>query len=119
GRAERRVRSRAGREDPGGSPPAPYLAEDRAKRSHMRKIEIEIGGQFVENPEEYLPGVVGAATLLDDLAPRTCEALWSMLPIETRTIHTYRLGQTWRTETNHRLTPTGHAEEHVGPEQTR
>jgi hypothetical protein len=83
----------------------------------MRKIEIEIGGQFVENPEEYLPGVVGAATLLDDLAPRTCEALWSMLPIETRTIHTYRLGQTWRTETNHRLTPSGEAEENIAPEQ--
>lgn len=82
----------------------------------MRKIEIELGGMFVENPEEYLPGVIGAATLRDDLAPRTCEALWQALPLTTRTIHTFQLGQTWRTETNYRLTPSGKPEENLAPE---
>ena len=71
----------------------------------MRKIEIEIGGMWVENPVMYLPGVIGAATLLDDLAPKTCQALWDILPIETRTIHTFRAGQGWRTEKNYQLQP--------------
>ncbi len=73
----------------------------------MRKIEIEIGGIWVENPVMYIPGVIGAATLLDDLAPQACQALWDMLPIETRTIHTYRSGQGWRTEKNYALQPPG------------
>ena len=85
----------------------------------MRKIEVEIGGQAVENPEGYLPGVIGAATLLDDLAPKTCQALWDILPIETRTIHTFRLGQTWRTEANYKLTESGSPEENLAAEQTR
>ncbi|MDE3111315.1 MAG: DUF3830 family protein [Chloroflexota bacterium] len=85
----------------------------------MRKIEIELGGMTVENPEEYLPGVIGAATLLDDLAPKTCEALWRMLPITTRTIHTYQLGQTWRTEGNYKLTESGSVEENLAPEVAR
>jgi hypothetical protein len=85
----------------------------------MRKIEIELGGMFVENPEEYLPGVIGAATLHDDLAPKTCEALWKMLPITSRTIHTYRLGQTWRTEHNYQLTESGMPEENLAPETAR
>ncbi len=71
----------------------------------MRKIEIEIGGLWVENPVMYITGVIGAATLLDDLAPGTCQALWDILPIETRTIHTYRAGQNWRTEGNYQLQP--------------
>ena len=71
----------------------------------MRKIEIEIGGLWVENPVMYLPGVIGAATLLDDLAPKTCQALWDILPIETRTIQTFRAGQNWRTEGNYELQP--------------
>lgn len=69
----------------------------------MRKIEIEIGGQWVENPVMYLPGVIGAATLLDGLAPETCQALWDLLPIETRTTHTFAAGQGWRTERNYVL----------------
>ncbi len=73
----------------------------------MRKIEIEIGGQWVENPVMYLPGVIGAATLLDDKAPQICEALWNALPIETRTIHAFNAGQTWRTEKNFELVPAG------------
>lgn len=85
----------------------------------MRKIEIELGGMFVENPEEYLPGVIGAATLLDDLAPKTCEALWRALPISSRTIHTFQLGQTWRTETNHKLTESGSPEENLAQEVER
>ena len=82
----------------------------------MRKIEIELGGMFVENPEGYLPGVIGAATLLDDLAPKTCEALWQALPLTSRTIHTFQLGQTWRTEANYRLTASGKPEENLAPE---
>lgn len=70
-----------------------------------RKIEIEIGGIWVENPVTYLPGVIGTATLLEDLAPKTCQALWDMLPIETRTIHVFRGGQGWRTEKNFALQP--------------
>jgi hypothetical protein len=73
----------------------------------MRKIEIEIGGQWVENPVAYLPGVVGAATLLEDRAPQICEALWNALPIETRTIHAFQAGQTWRTEKNIELVSPG------------
>jgi hypothetical protein len=82
----------------------------------MRRIEIELGGMFVENPEGYLPGVIGSAVLLDDLAPKTCEALWQQLPITSRTIHTYALGQAWRTETNHKLLPE--ASENIATEQT-
>jgi hypothetical protein len=85
----------------------------------VRKIEIELGGMFVENPEGYLPGVIGAATLLDDLAPKSCEALWRMLPLTTRTIHTYQLGQTWRTEANYKLTESGSPEENLAPETSR
>ena len=73
----------------------------------MRKIEIEIGGQWVENPVMYLPGVIGTATLLDDKAPLICEALWNALPIETRTIHAFQAGQTWRTEKNFPLVEKG------------
>lgn len=71
----------------------------------MRRIEIEIGGIWVENPVAYIPGVIASATLLGELAPRTCQALWDILPIETRTIHTYRAGQNWRTEGNYQLVP--------------
>ena len=69
----------------------------------MRKIEIEIGGQWVENPVSYLPGVIGTATLFDEKAPQICNALWNSLPINTRTIHAYQAGQTWRTEKNFEL----------------
>tara|TARA_B100001750_G_C15387773_1_gene535846 strand:- start:490 stop:945 length:456 start_codon:yes stop_codon:yes gene_type:complete len=73
----------------------------------LRKIEIEIGGQWVENPVSYLPGVISTATLLDDLAPQICEGLWNALPIETRTIHAFHSGQTWRTEKNFQIAPDG------------
>ena len=73
----------------------------------MRRIEIEIGGQWVENPVTYLPGVIGTATLLDDEAPQICEGLWNALPIETRTIHAFNAGQTWRTEKNYQIAPEG------------
>ena len=73
----------------------------------MRQIEIEVGGQWVENPVSYLPGVIGTATLLDDEAPQICEALWNALPIETRTIHAFNAGQTWRTEKNFQIVPEG------------
>jgi hypothetical protein len=77
------------------------------------KVEIEIGGQFVENPEEYLPGVIGGATLFEDLAPKTIAALRKIMPVTSRTIHTFRLGQTWRTEDNFRLTESGKPEENL------
>ena len=76
----------------------------------MRRIEIEVGGQWVENPVMYLPGVVATATLLEDRAPRACQALWDMLPIETRTVHAFNAGQTWRTEQNYNLSPDGVSE---------
>ena len=69
----------------------------------MRRIEIELNGQWVENPVMYLPGVVGEAVLLEDEAPETCRALWDALPIETRTTHTFAAGQCWRTEKNYEL----------------
>ena len=69
----------------------------------MRKIEIELNGQWVENPVSYLPGVISEAILLDEEAPETCQALWDSLPIHTRTIHTFAAGQCWRTESNHEL----------------
>ena len=73
----------------------------------MKRIQIELGGLWVENPVTYLPGVIGAATLFEDKAPKICEALWKALPIETRTIHAYNAGQTWRTEKNFPLVPAG------------
>ena len=76
----------------------------------MRKIEIEIGGQWVENPVAYLPGVIATARLSDDKAPKACQALWELLPIETRTIHAFNAGQTWRTEKNYQLMPEGISE---------
>ena len=73
----------------------------------MRKIEIEVGGLWVENPVMYLPGVIATATLLDDKAPNTCQALWDILPIEDRTIHAYNSGQTWRAAGNYKLAEEG------------
>ncbi len=58
----------------------------------------------------YLPGVVAVATLLEDKVPRACQALWEMLPIETRTIHAFNAGQTWRTEKNYQLLQEGGSE---------
>lgn len=73
----------------------------------MRKIEIELGGIWVENPVMYIAGAVAAATLQDEDAPETCQALWDILPIHTRTIHTFLAGQNWRTEGNYELRPEG------------
>lgn len=83
------------------------------------KVEIEIGGQFVENPEGYLPGVIGTASLFEDKAPKTIAALRKILPITDRTIHTFQLGQTWRTEKNYKLTESGAPEENLFPERDR
>ena len=69
----------------------------------MRRIIIELGGQWVENPVAYLPGVISEAALLEDKAPETCKALWDRLPMETRTTHSFFSGQAWRTEHNYPL----------------
>lgn len=79
----------------------------------MRRIEIEIGGMWVENPVTYLPGVIGTAVLLEDKAPQICEALWKALPFETRTIHAFQAGQTWRTEKNYPLVAKGVVENFI------
>lgn len=82
----------------------------------MRKIEIEIGAIEVENPVARLPGEVGTATLLEDLAPKACRALWEALPIETRTIHVFWQGQAWRTEGNYPLLPVNELPENPASE---
>jgi hypothetical protein len=50
-----------------------------------------------------MEGVKSTATLLDEQAPKTCQAVWSRLPIEDLTIHVRWSGSAWRTEQNHRL----------------
>lgn len=57
----------------------------------MRKIDLEI------------EGVTASAILLDDLAPRTCQAIWERLPTTDRTIHVRWSGSAWRTEKNYAL----------------
>ncbi len=80
----------------------------------MRRIIVELGGQWVENPVTRLPGVICEAVLLEDKAPETCKALWDKLPIETRTIHSFGSGQAWRTEGNYELRKAGDPIENVG-----
>ncbi len=57
----------------------------------MRRISVEIGG------------VVAHGRLLEDLAPRTCEAVRAVLPITDRAIHAHWSGSAWRTERNYHL----------------
>ncbi len=54
----------------------------------MRKIELE------------LDGVAAKARLLDNRAPETCQALWSILPFEDIVVHSRRSGGRLHT-TNH------------------
>ncbi len=62
----------------------------------MRRIEFTI------------EGVKAAATLLDEVAPKTCQALWDVLPIiDDRTIHVAWSGHAWRTDRNYQLRPEG------------
>jgi hypothetical protein len=83
----------------------------------VRKIEIELGGLTVENPLDYFPGVIAVATLWEDKAPQTCDALWDVLPIKSRSIHTFWFGQCWRTEDNYLLLPVGQPPENPPSEQ--
>ncbi len=57
----------------------------------MRRIELEIAG------------IRAVADLLDDQAPRTCQAIYELLPIHDRTIHVRWSGSAWRTEKNYPL----------------
>ena len=57
----------------------------------MRGIELE------------LDGVVARGVLFDDRAPRTCQKVWDLLPIEDRTIQVRWSGAAWRTEKNYPL----------------
>jgi hypothetical protein len=57
----------------------------------MRGISVEIGG------------VVARGRFLDELAPRTCEAIRAVLPIHDRGIHVHWSGSAWRTERNYPL----------------
>ena len=45
-----------------------------------------------------LAGVTAEITLLDTLAPRTCRALWAVLPITDRAVQVKWSGDAWRTE---------------------
>jgi hypothetical protein len=66
----------------------------------VKRIEIDLGGLWVDSPPEYLSGVTATATLLEDKAPVACALLWDLLPIETRAIHAFWAGRAWRTEAN-------------------
>jgi len=57
----------------------------------MRKIELR------------LDDVVATATLFDEKAPKTCQKIWDLLPVEDRTIHVRWSGAAWRTEKNYSL----------------
>lgn len=57
----------------------------------MREISIE------------LDQVVAKAVLFDDRAPKTCAKVWTLLPIEDRTIQVRWSGAAWRTEKNYPL----------------
>lgn len=57
----------------------------------MREITIE------------LDQVVAHGVVFDDRAPRTCDKVWALLPIEDRTIQVRWSGAAWRTEKNYRL----------------
>ncbi len=67
----------------------------------MRRIEIE------------LDGVVAVARLLEDQAPRACQALWDYLPIHDRTIHVGWSGSAWRTEKNYQVYPQNDPRENL------
>jgi hypothetical protein len=45
-----------------------------------------------------LAGVTAEITLLDTLAPRTCRALWTALPITDRAVQVKWSGDAWRSE---------------------
>src|SRR5262245_59630779 len=77
----------------------------------LKQIQLEIGGIQVEDPASYFAGPIGIASLYEDRAPRACSALWEMLPLKSRTIHTYRFGQCWRTEDNVLLLEPGEVPE--------
>ncbi len=47
--------------------------------------------------------VEAEATLYDEDAPKTTDALWERLPIRDRTIQARWSGDAWRTEQNHEL----------------
>lgn len=55
------------------------------------------------NIELELEGIVAPAILFDDKAPKTCAAVWALLPIEDRTIQVRWSGAAWRTEKNYPL----------------
>jgi hypothetical protein len=50
-----------------------------------REIGIEVDGERF------------TATLLEDKAPITCQAVWALLPIDDRTVHVKWSGNAWRT----------------------
>lgn len=57
--------------------------------------------------------VEAEATLYDQAAPKTTDALWDQLPIHDRTIQTRWSGDAWRTEGNYELLPEGTLVENV------
>jgi hypothetical protein len=57
----------------------------------------------VPNIAIELDGIVARAVLFPEKAPRTCEKVWSLLPIEDRTIQVRWSGAAWRTEKNYPL----------------
>jgi hypothetical protein len=57
--------------------------------------------------------VVASAELHERAAPKTVASLWSMLPIEDRTIPTQWSGRAWRTEADYPVMPNGPDPENV------
>jgi hypothetical protein len=56
-------------------------------------------------------GVVAEATLFEEQAPKTVQALWDRLPIVDRTIQARWSGDAWRTDGNYELLTRDHAVE--------
>jgi hypothetical protein len=56
-------------------------------------------------------GAVAEATLFEDQAPDTIQALWERLPIVDRTIQARWSGDAWRTDGNYELLSREHAVE--------
>ncbi len=56
-----------------------------------RRIEVE------------LAGTRAIVALLDDLAPKTCHALWKALPVTDKAVQVKWSGDAWRTEGDHPL----------------
>lgn len=78
-----------------------------------KQMMIRRGGVSPRQVEVEVAGVKAVASLLDELAPRTCFALWNALPITDRAVQVKWSGDAWRTEGDHPLVDVVENEGHV------